>query len=337
MMGTTGNFDAALELLTKASSCDRSLPEAMMMMIPEAWQSNATMPESKKAMYQYNACMMEPWDGPAMVAFTNGKTVGASLDRNGLRPSRYYITTDDHVMLSSEVGVIEGLVEADVATKHRLEPGKMFFVDFDQGRVISDQEIKATVSGSRPYGDWVQHMVHFQNVRGTSLNDAKPAKNNGAMMPTDMPRRLNLYGFTTETMEMLLVPMGLEYKEALGSMGNDAPLAVLSEQPKLPNEYFKQLFAQVRQAVLVFSDQAAGPDRFPIPSLLVIGAVHQHLLRTQQRTSVALFAECGDAKEVHDFATLLGFGADGVCPYMAYHALAHMNNEGLLEAIAKKT
>ncbi|RHY17755.1 hypothetical protein DYB25_002719 [Aphanomyces astaci] len=339
MMGTTGNFDAALELLTKASSCDRSLPEAMMMMIPEAWQSNATMPESKKAMYQYNACMMEPWDGPAMVAFTNGKTVGASLDRNGLRPSRYYITTDDHVMLSSEVGVIEGLVEADVASKHRLEPGKMFFVDFDQGRVISDQEIKATVSGSRPYGDWVQHMVRFQNVRGTSLNDAKPAKNNGAMMPTDMPRRLNLYGFTTETMEMLLVPMGLEYKEALGSMGNDAPLAVLSEQPKLPNEYFKQLFAQVRlcQAVLVFSDQAAGPDRFPIPSLLVIGAVHQHLLRTQQRTSVALFAECGDAKEVHDFATLLGFGADGVCPYMAYHALAHMNNEGLLEAIAKKS
>ncbi|RHY52960.1 hypothetical protein DYB34_004273 [Aphanomyces astaci] len=339
MMGTTGNFDAALELLTKASSCDRSLPEAMMMMIPEAWQSNATMPESKKAMYQYNACMMEPWDGPAMVAFTNGKTVGASLDRNGLRPSRYYITTDDHVMLSSEVGVIEGLVEADVASKHRLEPGKMFFVDFDQGRVISDQEIKATVSGSRPYGDWVQHMVRFQNVRGTSLNDAKPAKNNGVMMPTDMPRRLNLYGFTTETMEMLLVPMGLEYKEALGSMGNDAPLAVLSEQPKLPNEYFKQLFAQVRlcQAVLVFSDQAAGPDRFPIPSLLVIGAVHQHLLRTQQRTSVALFAECGDAKEVHDFATLLGFGADGVCPYMAYHALAHMNNEGLLEAIAKKS
>ncbi|KAF0746808.1 hypothetical protein AaE_007983, partial [Aphanomyces astaci] len=142
-------------------------------------------------------------------------------------------------------GVIEGLVEADVATKHRLEPGKMFFVDFDQGRVISDLEIKATVSGSRPYGDWVQHMVRFQNVRGTSLNDAKPAKNNGAMMPTDMPRRLNLYGFTTETMEMLLVPMGLEYKEALGSMGNDAPLAVLSEQPKLPNEYFKQLFAQV--------------------------------------------------------------------------------------------
>ncbi|RHX98279.1 hypothetical protein DYB36_003768 [Aphanomyces astaci] len=391
MMGTTGNFDAALELLTKASSCDRSLPEAMMMMIPEAWQSNATMPESKKAMYQYNACMMEPWDGPAMVAFTNGKTVGASLDRNGLRPSRYYITTDDHVMLSSEVGVIEGLVEADVATKHRLEPGKMFFVDFDQGRVISDQEIKATVSGSRPYGDWVQHMVHFQNVRGTSLlNDAKPAKNNGAMMPTDMPRRLNLYGFTTETMEMLLVPMGLEYKEALGSMGNDAPLAVLSEQPKLPNELIvdhpvlslediqtlkygmsdakwtaKTLDATFpahsgqagliqaldrlceqattavliafSQAVLVFSDQAAGPDRFPIPSLLVIGAVHQHLLRTQQRTSVALFAECGDAKEVHDFATLLGFGADGVCPYMAYHALAHMNNEGLLEAIAKKS
>ncbi|ETV92507.1 hypothetical protein, variant [Aphanomyces invadans] len=429
-MSDSGNFDAALELLTTASSCDRSLPEAMMMMIPEAWQTHMSMPAAKKAMYQYNACMMEPWDGPAMVAFTNGKTVGASLDRNGLRPSRYYVTTDDHVMLSSEVGVIEGLMEADVAAKHRLEPGKMFFVDFDQGRIVSDDEIKATVSAARPYGEWVQHMIHFQTPAVAAAAATQPGT--APLPPADMPRRLNLYGFTTETMEMLLVPMGLEHKEALGSMGNDAPLAVLSEQPKMPNEYFKQLFAQVTnppidpiredlvmslrcpvgpeqnvldasadhakrlivdhpvlsledlhtlkygmadskwtaktvdatfpahsghaglvhaldrlceeattaaaqgQAVLVFSDQAAGPDRFPIPSLLVVGAVHQHLLRTQQRTSVAIFAECGDAKEVHDFATLLGFGADGVCPYMAYHALGYMNSEGLVEAIAKK-
>ncbi|RHY34894.1 hypothetical protein DYB32_000595 [Aphanomyces invadans] len=330
------NFDAALELLTTASSCDRSLPEAMMMMIPEAWQTHMSMPAAKKAMYQYNACMMEPWDGPAMVAFTNGKTVGASLDRNGLRPSRYYVTTDDHVMLSSEVGVIEGLMEADVAAKYRLEPGKMFFVDFDQGRIVSDDEIKATVSAARPYGEWVQHMIHFQTPAVAAAAATQPGT--APLPPADMPRRLNLYGFTTETMEMLLVPMGLEHKEALGSMGNDAPLAVLSEQPKMPNEYFKQLFAQAAQgqAVLVLSDQAAGPDRFPIPSLLVVGAVHQHLLRTQQRTSVAIFAECGDAKEVHDFATLLGFGADGVCPYMAYHALGYMNSEGLVEAIAKK-
>ncbi|KAH9125252.1 hypothetical protein LEN26_003590 [Aphanomyces euteiches] len=424
-MSDSGNFDSALELLTKASSCNRSLPETMMMMIPEAWQTNATMPEAKKAMYQFNSCMMEPWDGPAMVAFTNGKTVGASLDRNGLRPSRYYVTKDNHVVLSSEVGVIEGLPETDVASKHRLEPGKMFFVDFDQGRIISDEEIKTTVSTSRPYQEWVKNMVHFQEV-GKKVSDIKP------VVSKDFTRRLNIFGFTTETMEMLLIPMGLEYKEALGSMGNDAPLAVLSEQPKLPNEYFKQLFAQVTnppidpiredlvmslrcpvgpeenlldvspdhakrlivdhpvlsledmqklkrgmmdpkwraktldatfpaysgvtglqkaldrlceeattaaaqgQAVLVFSDKGAGAERFPIPSLLVIGAVHQHLLRTQQRTSVALFAECGDAKEVHDFATLLGFGADGVCPYMAYSALTHMNNEGLLEAIAKR-
>ncbi|KAF0719334.1 Aste57867_1118 [Aphanomyces stellatus] len=423
-MSDSGNFDAALELLTKASSCDRSLPEAMMMMIPEAWQTNATMSASKKAMYQYNACMMEPWDGPAMVAFTNGKSVGASLDRNGLRPSRYYVTKDDHVVLSSEVGVIEALPESEIASKHRLEPGKMFFVDFDQGRIVSDEEIKTKVSTSRPYGDWVQNMVHFQD------HAAPPTVQ--ASVPADFTRRLNLFGFTTETMEMLLVPMGLDHKEALGSMGNDAPLAVLSEQPKMPNEYFKQLFAQVTtppidpireelvmslrcpvgpeenlldvsadhakrlivdhpvltlddmnrlrtgmadpkwtaitldatfpahsgvgglekaldrlceeattaaaqgQAVLVFSDTHASPNRYPIPSLLVIGAVHQHLLRTQQRTSVALFAECGDAKEVHDFATLLGFGADGVCPYMAYNALTHMNNEGLLEAISKK-
>ncbi|EQC29281.1 NADH-dependent glutamate synthase 1 [Saprolegnia diclina VS20] len=424
-MSDSGNFDSALELLSKASSCDRTLPETMMMMIPEAWQNNPHLSPEKRAMYQYNACLMEPWDGPAMIAFCDGKSVGASLDRNGLRPSRYYVTKDGHVALSSEVGVLEDLAEADVVSKHRLEPGKMFYVDFDQGRIVSDEEIKKQVATSRPFGEWVQkNMVSLQSLPVPS--PAAPMR-----VSKDALRRLTMFGFTTETMDMLLMPMGLNHKEPLGSMGNDAPLAVLSELPKAPAEYFKQLFAQVTnppidpireelvmslqcpvgpeenildatpqhasrlivehpvltlddvhklkttthpkwaattldatfavnsgprgladaldrlcedattavaqgKSALLFSDVRAGDGRLPIPSLLVVGAVHQHLLQTQQRTSVALFVEAGDAKEVHDFATLLGFGADAVCPHMAYEALAHMKDEGLLKAYAKR-
>ncbi|OQR97360.1 ferredoxin-dependent glutamate synthase [Achlya hypogyna] len=424
-MSDSGNFDSALELLTKASSCGRTLPETMMMMIPEAWQTNKHISPEKKAMYQYNACLMEPWDGPAMIAFCDGKSVGASLDRNGLRPSRYYVTKDGHVALSSEVGVLEGLAEAEVASKHRLEPGKMFYLDFNEGRIISDDEIKKTVSSSRPYAEWVERNMMALQALPT------PSPLAPVRVPKDVTRRLTMFGFTTETMDMLLVPMGLHHKEPLGSMGNDAPLAVLSQHPKAPSEYFKQLFAQVTnppidpireelvmslqcpvgpeenildatpdhasrliienpvltlsdvhklkttthpkwaattldatfgvnggpaglsealerlcedattavaqgKSVLLFSDMRAGEGRLPIPSLLVVGAVHQHLLQTQQRTSVALFVEAGDAKEVHDFATLLGYGADGVCPYMAYEALAYMKDEGLLKAYAKR-
>ncbi|KAF1786951.1 Nucleophile aminohydrolase [Phytophthora cactorum] len=414
----SGNFDAVLEILTKASSCNRSLPEGMMMMIPEAWQNDPLIDPHKKDMYKYQSLLMEPWDGPAMMAFTDGKTIGATLDRNGLRPSRYYVTKDDHVLLSSEIGVLEHLPEKDIKYKRRLEPGKMFLVDFERGMIVSDDEVKKSVSESRPFKKWLdENLVSLSELTATKKEVETPKRRANY---AELNRRLNMFGFTTETMDLLMMPMGIHGKESLGSMGNDAPLAVLSEQPKLPFEYFKQLFAQVtnppidpireelvmslmcpvgpaanvldataehakrlmvehpvmsnaemdalkssnnadwtpkvldatllravalaatdalvneKAPIIVLSDKLAGVNRYPVPSLLAVGAVHQHLLRTQQRTSVALFTECGDAKEVHDFCTLLGFGADAINPHMAEMALNKMNDEGLLYAHSKK-
>ncbi|KAF4315513.1 hypothetical protein BBO99_00009341 [Phytophthora kernoviae] len=428
----SGNFDAVLEILTKASSCNRSLPEGMMMMIPEAWQNDPLIAPHKKDMYKYQSLLMEPWDGPAMMAFTDGKYIGATLDRNGLRPSRYYVTKDDHVLLSSEIGVLEHLPEADIKYKRRLEPGKMFLVDFERGMIVSDDEVKKSVSESRPFKKWLdENLVSLSDLTVTN-KQPKPQQSRRRANYSELNRRLNMFGFTTETMDLLMMPMGINGKEPLGSMGNDAPLAVLSEQPKLPFEYFKQLFAQVtnppidpireelvmslmcpvgpaanvldateehakrlmvehpvmsraemdalkdtenpnwtpkvldatfaagsgarglvealyrlceqatdalsndKAPIIVLSDKLAGVNRYPVPSLLAVGAVHQHLLRTQQRTSVALFTECGDAKEVHDFCTLLGFGADAINPHMAEMALTKMNDEGLLYAHSKK-
>ncbi|GMH87718.1 hypothetical protein TrST_g3101 [Triparma strigata] len=434
-MSDSGNFDSVLELLTKASN--RSLPESVMMMIPEAWQDNTNLSESKKDFYEYNSNIMEPWDGPAMVAFTDGRYIGATLDRNGLRPSRYYVTKDDHVMLSSEIGVVPELKDEDVKIKYRLEPGKMFLVDFETARIIPDDEIKEQVATQRPYGEWLKNksvdLENWSKEAGTKRSKFDFNTTN---------RRLNMFGYSSETMEMLLLPMSIGGKEALGSMGNDAALAVLSTQPRGVTDYFKQLFAQVtnppidpireelvmslvcpvgpegnmledpsdvhcdrlvvRQPVLtleemrtlknrvfrrdgkavfstavidctfpiksgaqgltealdricdeaslalqgdlgvngvqgiILSDKLAGPDRIPIPSLLSVGAVHQHLLSTKQRPKGAIFAESGDAREVHDFATLFGFGCDGVCPYVAYEALCKMNSDGLVAAKAKQ-
>jgi len=434
-MSDSGNFDSVLELLTKGSN--RTLPEAVMMMIPEAWQDNDALSDSKKAFYEFNSCVMEPWDGPAMVAFTDGRYIGATLDRNGLRPSRYYVTNDDHVYLASEIGVCPELADKDVKIKHRLEPGKMFLVDFETQRLVPDDEIKEQVAAMHPYAEW--------NASGL-VDLEKYTKEHGLRSdPMDFSstnRKLNMFGFSSEKLEMLLLPMGMGGKEALGSMGNDAALAVLSEKPRQVFDYFKQLFAQVtnppidpireeivmslacpvgpegnllsdptaehcerlvvRHPVLtleemttlknsvikrpdgrdafktavidttfpvgsgpdgmlqalericdeaadaiqgglgspgvegvVLSDRFAGPDRIPLPSLLSIGAVHQHLLKTKQRPKAAIFAEAGDAKEVCDFATLFGYGADGVCPYMAYEALCKMNADGQFEAKSK--
>jgi glutamate synthase (NADPH/NADH) len=437
-MSDSGNFDSVLELLTKGSN--RTLPEAMMMMIPEAWQDNDNLSETKKAFYEYNSCVMEPWDGPAMVAFTDGRYMGATLDRNGLRPSRYYVTKDDHVILSSEIGVIPEIADADVKIKHRLEPGKMFLVDFETQRIVPDDEIKEQVAQMNPYSEWVQNgmidLAKWAKADGMSRNPMDFSQTN---------RKLNMFGYSSEKLEMLLLPMAVGGKEALGSMGNDAALAVLSEQPRQVFDYFKQLFAQVtnppidpireeivmslvcpvgpegnllsnpsqshcerlvvRHPVLtleemrtlknkeykrpdgttafktavidttfpvgsgpdgmlqalericneaaeaiqgsamsgkesvegvILSDRFAGPDRIALPSLLSVGAVHQHLLRTKQRPKAAIFAETGDAKEVHDFATLFGFGCDGVCPYMAYEAICKMNEDGMVEAKSKE-
>ena len=435
-MSDSGNFDSVLELLTKASN--RSLPECMMMMIPEAWQDNDNLSDTKKAFYEYNSCVMEPWDGPAMVAFTDGRYIGATLDRNGLRPSRYYVTNDDHVMLSSEIGVCPDLPDADVKIKHRLEPGKMFLVDFETERIVPDDEIKEQVAAMRPYAEWVDEgMIDLETW---VKNDGMPRSK---MDFSKTNKKLNMFGFSTEKLEMLLLPMAVGGKEALGSMGNDAALAVLSEMPRQVNDYFKQLFAQVtnppidpireeivmslvcpvgpegnllsepaaghcerlvvRHPVLTLeemrtlknkeftrpdgsrafktaviditfpagsgpdgmlqalericdeaadaiqgdigykgveaiclSDRMAGRDRMALPSLIAVGAVHQHLLKTKQRPKAAIFAEVGDAKEVHDFATIFGYGCDGVCPYVAYEALCKMNADGLVEAKAKQ-
>lgn len=434
-MSDSGNFDSVLELMAKAS--ERSLPEAVMMMIPEAWQDNPNLSESKKSFYEYNSCLMEPWDGPAMVAFTDGRYIGATLDRNGLRPSRYYVTKDDHVVLSSEIGVIPELKDSEVKIKHRLEPGKMFLVDFDTERIVPDDEIKEQIAALQPYGDWIEEkMIDLEQW----TTDAAISRAPYNFSQTN--RKLNTFGFTGEKLEMLLLPMGIGGKEALGSMGNDAALAVLSEKPRQVNEYFKQLFAQVtnppidpireeivmslvcpvgpegnlladpaadnckrlnvRHPVLtldemetlkskvyvdkdgkkgfashvidctfpagsgpdgmlqalericdeaadaiqgsigesgsqavILSDRLVGPDRMALPSLIAVGAVHQHLLKTKQRPKAAIFAEAGDCKEVHDYATIFGYGCDGVCPYMAYEALCKMNYDGLVEAKSK--
>ncbi len=238
-MSDSGNFDSVLELLTKASN--RSLPESVMMMIPEAWQDNDNLSETKKAFYEYNSAVMEPWDGPAMVAFTDGRYVGATLDRNGLRPSRYYVTNDDHVVLSSEIGVCPDLPDTDVKVKHRLEPGKMFLVDFETARIVPDNEIKEQVASQHPYGEWVQKgMMDLESWAMSSEGVPRTP-----MDFTQTNRKLNMFGFSTEKLEMLLLPMAVGGKEALGSMGNDAALAVLSEQPRQVFDYFKQLFAQV--------------------------------------------------------------------------------------------
>ena len=183
---------------------------------------------------------MEPWDGPAMVAFTDGRYIGATLDRNGLRPSRYYVTHDDHVMLSSEIGVIPELKDEDVKIKHRLEPGKMFLVDFDTNRIIPDSEIKEQIANERPYGQWLEDK-QIDLEKWTA--EAKTKRSKFDFNTTN--HRLNMFGYSSETMEMLLLPMSIGGKEALGSMGNDAALAVLSTQPRSLSEYFKQLFAQV--------------------------------------------------------------------------------------------
>jgi glutamate synthase (NADPH/NADH) len=237
-MSDSGNFDSVLELLAKGSP--RVLPECIMMMIPEAWQDNIHLSNSKRSFYEYNSCVMEPWDGPAMIAFTDGRYIGATLDRNGLRPSRYYVTKDDVVLLSSEIGVLPDLPESNIRLKSRLEPGKMFLVDFEKGAIISDNIIKEEIAGARTYDKWLEDSLFTLDDWVQSSKCKVPE-----FKFTETTQRLNMFGYTVETLDMLLYPMGVGGKEALGSMGNDAALAVMSKKPRLVFDYFKQLFAQV--------------------------------------------------------------------------------------------
>ena len=411
----SGVFDNVLELLLNGG---RSLPEAMMMMIPEAWQNHESMPEAKRAFYEYFSCLMEPWDGPASVAFTDGRYIGAVLDRNGLRPSRYYLTTDDRVIMASEVGVID--VEPSlVREKGRLQPGRMFLVDFEQGRLIPDDEIKMQIATQRPYAEWLRN----QRIE---LKDLEQRDGHG-FEPESLLKRMQAAGFTTETLQFMLIPLVHEKRDPIGSMGNDSALAVLSDQPRLLYDYFKQLFAQVTNppidsireevimslecyigpernlletseehchrlmlphpilsneelaalknldhrgwksqviditwprsegaaglkaalerickeaeqaikdgySIAVLSDRAASADRVAISALLATGAVHHYLVRNALRARIGLVIETAEAREVHHHCLLVGYGADGINPYLAFEALWQSQRDGLLPA-----
>jgi glutamate synthase (ferredoxin) len=251
-------FDNVFELLVMGG---RSLPHAMMMMIPEPWAGHESMSDEKKAFYEYHSCLMEPWDGPASVAFTDGKSIGATLDRNGLRPSRYYVTKDDLVIMASEAGVLP-IPPERVAMKGRLQPGRMFLVDMEQGRIVDDEEIKNTIAAQNPYREWIDtHMVDLGSVK-----DAPeiPIPDHDTML-----QRQQAFGYTFEDQRMLLVPMAATGVEAVGSMGTDIPLAVLSDKSKLLYDYFKQLFAQVtnppidciREELITSAETTIGTER----------------------------------------------------------------------------
>ena len=230
----SADFDQALEMLVQTG---RSLPHAVMMMIPEPWSGHETMGDDKRGFYEFHASMMEPWDGPASIAFTDGESIGAVLDRNGLRPSRYIVTKDDLVVMASEVGVLP-IPEKDIVHKGRLQPGKMFLVDIKEGRIISDEEIKSSISTQQPYTQWVRDkQVNLQSLPETGMNFEPDYES--------LLTRQVTFGYTAEDIKFVLSPMVGEGQEATGSMGNDTPLAVLSEKPQLCFHYFKQLFAQV--------------------------------------------------------------------------------------------
>ena len=253
----SGSFDSVLEFMLLSG---RSLPESVMMMIPEAWQSDANMAQSKKDFYEYHSALMEPWDGPASIVFSDGHYIGAVLDRNGLRPSRYYVTHDDNVIMASEVGVIY-VDPANVKLKGRLEPGKMFLLDFEAGRLIPDEELKLGIVGKRPYGDWLTN----QKV---TLADIASGSSNHSLDSEHTLQRMQAFGYTSETMNFMLIPLVTEARDPLGSMGNDSALACLSDKPRMIYDYFKQLFAQVtnpaidsiREEVVMSLECFIGPE-----------------------------------------------------------------------------
>ncbi|CDO06414.1 glutamate synthase large subunit [Mycolicibacterium cosmeticum] len=416
----SASFDQVLELLHLGG---RSLPHAVLMMIPEAWENNTTMSPQRRAFWQFHASLMEPWDGPACVTFTDGTVVGAVLDRNGLRPGRWWRTIDDRIILASESGVLD-VPSGEVVAKGRLEPGKMFLIDTAAGRIVSDDEIKDQLAAAEAYDEWLH----------AGLLDLKTLPDRVRVQPNheSVVRRQVSFGYTEEELRLLLTPMAAAGAEPLGSMGTDTPTAVLSQRSRSLYDYFVELFAQVtnppldairesvvtsmgrvmgpeqnllepsaasarqimlswpvldndelnkivhinddgeqpglRTAVLralydverggeglaealedlraracdaiakgartlVISDRDSDHRKAPIPSLLAVSAVHHHLVRTKERTSVALVVESGDAREVHHIAMLIGFGAAAVNPYLAFESIEDLIREGELTGI----
>jgi len=404
-------FDNALELLVAGGY---SLPHAMMMLIPEAWSSNTLMDEERRAFYEYHAALMEPWDGPAAVAFTDGRMIGATLDRNGLRPARYLVTDDDHVMMASEMGVLT-FPQEKIIKKWRLQPGKMLLIDMEQGRIIDDAEVKQELAQAKPYKEWIAKSRYF-------LGDL-PKVEAKLELSENLLDLQQAFGYSQEDIKFVLQPMVTNGEEGAGSMGNDSALPVLSNKPKLIYSYFKQLFAQVTnppidpireelvmslvtfigpkpnllgidetnppirleasqpvltldeleqlkaidtltqgryrsltlditypvaqgkqgmaaaiealckasaQAVhdgfnlLILSDRQINADRMAIPALLACAATHQSLVRAGLRTNTGLVIDTGSAREVHHFALLAGYGAEAICPWLAYQTIDDM-------------
>jgi len=267
----SGTFDNVLEFLLLNG---RTLQEAVMMMVPEAWQKHETMSPGKRAFYEFFSCMMEPWDGPASIVFTDGNYIGATLDRNGLRPSRYYLTTDDRVIMASEVGVLP-VDPAIVKSKGRLQPGRMFLIDFEAGRLIPDEELKETFAAIRPYQDWLK-------AERITLDELSTERESHGFYPDTLLARMQAFGYTVETMQFMLLPMINTQVDPIGSMGNDSALACLSDQPRLVYDYFKQLFAQVtnpsidsiREDVIMSLECYVGPEQ----NLLEATPAHCHRL-----------------------------------------------------------
>jgi len=410
----TACFDNALEFLVRGGY---SMAHAVMMLIPEAWAGNPLMDEDRKAFYEYHAALMEPWDGPAAMAFTDGRQIGATLDRNGLRPARYLVTDDGLVVMASEMGILP-IPEEKIVAKWRLQPGKMLLVDLEEGRIVSDEEMKKSLSSSHPYKEWLARTQ-------IQLEDLKPVEPRASRADVSLLDRQQAFGYTQEEVDLLLFPMAITGQEAVGSMGTDTPISALSDKQKPLYTYFKQNFAQVtnppidpireelvmslvsfigprpnildheglakkkrlevRQPILtnddlekircighvedsfdtktldisfdatkgadglgvaldrlceraeqavtggyniiILSDRMVGPDRIPIPALLATAAVHHHLIRKGLRTSVGLVVETGDAREVHHFACLAGYGAEAINPYLAFETLAASADE----------
>jgi len=398
----SAGLDNALEMLV---ACGRELPHAVMMLIPEAWSGHESMDEDKKGFYEYHSCMMEPWDGPASIAFTDGRYIGAVLDRNGLRPSRFLVTKDDLVVMASETGVLS-IPPENVLLKGRLQPGKMFLVDTKEGRIVDDAELKRRYSTQKPYKQWVKENV-------VALDALPEPKKVHGIDPNTLLARQVAFGYTLEDIKLLLHPMAVEGEEALGSMGTDTPLAVLSNRPQLLYNYFKQLFAQVTNPpidpireelvmsmdvmlgsegnlleetsrnsrrlklsspilsnkylekirevhldglrsvtlpalfpraggapglekslealfkkadeaiakgfnILILSDRGVNRENVPMPALLACAGLHHHLIRQGTRTKVSIVLETGEAREMHHFAVLIGYGANAINPYLAF-------------------
>jgi glutamate synthase (NADPH/NADH) large chain len=407
----TACLDNALELLVAGGI---PMAQAVMMLIPEAWAGNPLMDAKRRAFYEYHAALMEPWDGPAAIAFTDGRQIGATLDRNGLRPARFVITDQDHVIMASEVGVLS-VPEERIVRKWRLQPGKMLLIDMEQGRIIDDDEIKATLADAQPYEEWLrQTQFKLEDLPEPPAWEAALPNE-----PSDLLDRQQAFGYTQEDISFFLEPMSETADDPLGSMGTDTPLAVLSRRPKLLYEYFKQNFAQVtnppidpireelvmslvsmigprpnllgRQAgthkrlevlqpvltnsdlekirsiaelldgafrtqtldatwpaadgaagleraleklcyaatdavladinILILSDRGVSSERIPIPAALATAAVHHHLIRQGLRMQTGLVIETGEAREVHHFCVLAGYGAEAVNPYLAFETL----------------